>query len=308
MEPRLLTSQSVQRLFECTTLSGVFRTLTDMGFGTSSVAQGDFDALFDSEQQKLNSFLEEFNVDGALDSFLILKTSLDLKRILKAKYTSKPYPKLGGGGYMDEEALVRLAESDEPTEEEGADPILAAAVKAIKKLADGGKLTPRTIDCEIDRAAYSCIFAHLKSRDALIKEYFRCKVDFANICSYLRCRRLSLDEEFFKQGYIEGGKLDMYNIFGEDEKLRALIKGTIYESATLKALDGGEIHSFEAMADNALYKLVKEQREDMFSVAPILSYYLSRATEIKVAKLIVAGVKNGVSEDKIRERMRDLNA
>lgn len=61
-------------------------------------------------------------------------------------------------------------------------------------------------------------------------------------------------------------------------------------------------------SENALLKEWKDTDFDMFSIAPIVAYYLTKKTELKVVKLIVAGIKNHVDPQIIKERMRELYA
>ena len=77
----------------------------------------------------------------------------------------------------------------------------------------------------------------------------------------------------------------------------------------LKALDeGGKLVVFEAKTDDSLLKVWKSEKDDLYSIAPIVAFYMSRKTELKIAKLIVAGVKNRVAPQIIKERMRELYA
>ncbi len=46
----------------------------------------------------------------------------------------------------------------------------------------------------------------------------------------------------------------------------------------------------------------------MFSVAPILGYYLAKLNEIKVIRVVLVCIKNGVPEDQMKKRVRELYA
>ena len=90
--------------------------------------------------------------------------------------------------------------------------------------------------------------------------------------------------------------------------LKERCKRTAYEEIVTKAIDGGNIAAFEKEVDDELLKMWKIQKDDLFSVAPIVAYYLAKITQIRVVKLAVAGIKNGVEPEKIKERMRELYA
>ena len=87
--------------------------------------------------------------------------------------------------------------------------------------------------------------------------------------------------------------------------------GTFFCSEFLKitkVLSEGKIAEAEAMADNMQLKIFKDDRNDMFSVAPIAGFYLAKLTEIKSVKLILAAKKNGVDKQQLRVRLRELYA
>ena len=60
--------------------------------------------------------------------------------------------------------------------------------------------------------------------------------------------------------------------------------------------------------DNKLIKLIKAQKADMFTPAPILGYYLGKLSEIKVVRTLLTCKKNGVAPEEIRKRIRETYA
>lgn len=306
MEVSLFTAQSVARLLECTTTAQAFRTLLDMGYGAgSSINEGDFDALFACEEERAAVFLREFNVDGALDAFLAQYDFLNLKALFKSKVTGKAAVTAPNGlyeaenikGWLDQEGL-----SDAPQE-------LAQPISELKAL-ENGKISPHAVDCIVDKATYAFVFSAVKRGGKLMKEYFIRKADVMNLSAYLRCRRLGLSKTFFEEGFIKGGELDFLPEIYEagEETLKERCKRTAYFDSVARAVEEGNLVAFEVEWDNALLKLWKDRKDDMFDVSPIVAFYLARVTQIRVAKLAVAGIKNGVEQAKIKERMRDLYA
>lgn len=306
-ESTLLSSQSVGRLLDCTGVDSAFKTLVDMGFGSgASVTDGDFDALFSAEETRAVEFLKEFNVDGALDVFLAEYDFLNLKSAFKSSVTGKKAVHAPEGRYEFDEIkswVEQDSKSDVPEE-------FVKAVLDLKQLVSGGNVSPHKVDCIVDRAQYAYIFSSLKKSARLERRYFTLKADFANIGAFLRCKRLELPKAYFAEGFIEGGELgflpDIY-----DQSLDALkekCRRTDYEELVNKAVDEGNLVGYETAVDNLLFKLFKDEKDDMFGIAPTVAFYLAKVTQIRVCKLAVAGIKNGVDKDKIKERMRDLYA
>lgn len=304
LESKLLTRQSMQRLIDSPSTSVAFKTLLDMGFGLgASVAQGDFDALFALEEAKSVAAVKEFNVAGALDALLLQYDFLNLKFILKALASGKKAQDNGLEGTMTFDELKQLC--DEADDKLTGD--FGGAVKDVRALSAAYKATPRAIDIAIDRRMFACQLARAKEK--IVKDYLRIKIDGINLLSYLRAKRLGQDEAFFKEGYIDGGRIALKDVYdaGNEAALEAA-KGSEFFEPFKKSLDSRDAIGFEVAADNIALSYVSKQKDDMFSVAPILSYILQKQTELKAAKLIVAGIRNGVDPAVIKERLRDVNA
>lgn len=307
MESSLFSSQSLGRLLDCTSADSAFKALVDMGFGSgTSVDDGDFDALFGIEETRAVEFLREFNVDGALDAFLSEYDFLNLKAAFKSSITGRPAVKAPDGKYTFDEIASFISQdsrSDVPKE-------FFDAVVELKKLAQGDSVSPHKADCIVDKALYAHIFSLLKKGDKIAKSYFTIKVDAANVSAFLRCKRLGLPKAYFIEGFIEGGELDFLpSIYDASlDELKEKCRRTQYEAWIVRAIDEGNLVAFEVAVDNALLKMWKDEKNDLFSVAPIVAYYLSKVTQIRASKLAVAGIKNGVDPSKIKERIRELYA
>ena len=307
MEASLFSAQSVSRLLDCTTVDAAFKALADMGFGSgASVADGDFDALFLTEEARAVDFLKEFNVDGALDAFLAEYDFLNLKSAFKSSVTKKPAVKAPNGKYDFDEIkgwIEQDAKQDIPAH-------FVGAVNELKKLVLTDSVSPHKVDCIVDRALYEYIFSSLKKNAKTERKYFTIKADAANINAFLRCKRLGLSKAYFAEGFIEGGELDFLPSIYEQslDVLKEKCKRTYYGEWVAKAVDENNLVALEVTVDNALLKMWKDEKDDLFSVAPIVAYYLTKVTQIRVAKLAVAGIKNGVDQAKIKERIRELYA
>ncbi len=307
METSLFTAQSVQRLLDCTTTQTAFRALADMGFGAgASVGDGDFDALFAAEEEKAAEFLREFNVDGALDAFLAQYDFLNLKSLFKSSVTGKKTVAAPKGLYEVDE-IRSWIEQDRASD---APEFFADAIAQFKQLSVGGGVSPHAIDCIADKAMFDFVFANRKKTGRAVCEYFGRKADVANIGAFLRCKRLGLSKSYFEEGFVKGGELDFLpDIYDSPtDVLKEKCKRTKFEESVSAVVDDGNLVAFEVAQDNALLKMWKQEKDDLFSVAPIVAFYLTKITQIKVAKLAVAGIKNGVDKNKIKERMRELYA
>lgn len=307
-ESKLLTLQAEQRLFDAQNLPDALKVLVELGYGSGADADG-VDAIFEKEEENLLALLNEMNVDGALDAFYADNDFLNLKTALKAYAT-------GSKGVYLPSGLVKVEDIILAVETDDSSAVFAQMKSAIELakplIADEKGVDPRKIDCIVDKKAYEYKLKAAKKCGKTAKEYFERKIDFANVGSFFRCRKLHLPVDFFKEGFIDGGKVsvekyeEIYDL--PLDALCELYKGTHAEREVLSLVESGNIVAFEKESDDALLKIWKDEASDMFSVAPIVSYYLTKKTELKNVKLIVAGIKNKVPEKTIKERMRELYA
>lgn len=309
-ENKLLTQQAVQRLSECTTSHDAFKTLIEIGLGAGVAFEGDdFDRLFAYEEEQAVALLKEMNVDNALDAFLLECDYLNAKLVLKSMASGKSATFTKPSGVMDRDDLKTAITAGDlsalPTH-------MQAAVKQVQKLIFDGKASAHAIDCIMDKAMFAHQLAALPRSEKLAKKYFVTKIDLANFASFVRCKRLGLDWKFFEECFIDGASVslaDFEKLF--DAQLDALKESVKYgEYATIVAqlVDSQSLVAFEVASDNMLFSMWRECADDMFCAAPIISHYLARVTQVRVCKLIVAGIKNHVDNKLIRERMRDLYA
>lgn len=307
-ESKLLTLQAEQRLFDAQNLPDALKVLVELGYGSGADADG-VDAIFEKEEENLLALLNEMNADGALDAFYADNDFLNLKTALKAYAT-------GSKGVYLPSGLVKVEDIILAVETDDSSAVFAqmkSAIELAKPLIEDEKgVDPRKIDCIVDKKAYEYKLKAAKKCGKTAKEYFERKIDFANVGSFFRCRKLHLPVDFFKEGFIDGGKVSVekyekiYDL--PLDALCELYKGTHAEREVLSLVESGNIVAFEKESDDALLKIWKDEASDMFSVAPIVSYYLTKKTELKNVKLIVAGIKNKVPEKTIKERMRELYA
>lgn len=305
-ESKLLTQQGVQRLLDASDTREASRALAELGFGTDGE---NFDVVFKRAEDENIALLKEMNEGGALDAFLIESDYTNLKILLKAFVSGLKAETFAPDGLFEVGFLQNAIETGE----------VAALPKQMQEIIlktqealAGGQISAHKLDIDVDKTQYAHQLELCKKSGKVAKEYFEKRIDYLNISSFERARRLNLDQSFFEECFINGGKIvlttfqSVWELHGEE--LLKPFKETAYLE-DLKALDeGGKLVVFEAKTDDSLLKVWKSEKDDLYSIAPIVAFYMSRKTELKIAKLIVAGVKNRVAPQIIKERMRELYA
>ena len=85
------------------------------------------------------------------------------------------------------------------------------------------------------------------------------------------------------------------------------LKYTKYAQIAL-TIDSKSLVNFETAWDNYLLNIFKEEKQDVFSVAPLAGYYVAKKIEIKVVRMILILVKNKIDIEVIKQRLRDYYA
>lgn len=309
MEPKLMSSQQLQRLLECSSADEAFKLITELGYGAGLNSEfGDFEPIFLKEEQNAVDILRDCNVDGALDAFLLIYDYHNLKALLKAKIKGDAHPVLMPAGIYDPDTIKDGINGSALILREGMKKVL----DTIERLIAEDKASPHAIDYITDKEMYRDILASIRKSGKAAEKYFTMKIDFSNILSFIRCKRLDLDEKFFTESFIEGGELDrefFLSVFQSPiDSMLAKCKFTSYGDIATKFAEHGSVAAFEAEADDRLLRMWKTEAGDMFSAAPVISFYISKLTELKIVKLVVAGIKNNVDRALIKERMRELYA
>lgn len=305
-ESKLLTAQAVQRLLDVADAREASKALAELGFGTDGE---NFDVVFKRAEEENIALLKEMNEGGALDAFIVESDYVNLKILLKAYVSGAKAESFAPNGLFEVETLKEAIESGEISAL--AKQMQDIILKTQEDLASG-QVKAHTLDIAVDKAQFAHQLELCKKSGKVAKEYFEKRINYLNISSFERARRLGLDFAFFADCFIGGGTIPLsafeglWELHGEDF-LKPFKETEYYED--VKALDeGGKLVVFEAKTDDALLKVWKREKDDLYSIAPIVAFYMSRKTEIKIAKLIVAGVKNHVAPQIIKERMRELYA
>ncbi|MFA6867327.1 MAG: V-type ATPase subunit [Clostridia bacterium] len=310
-ELNLFTEERLHRMIEATTLNDAVRILIEVNYAGGMVVDSkDFYALLKEEERLTCDFVRSVAPENVgFECFFMRNDYHNIKSLLKAKYAKLEniddliLPD-GNMSYLELKERVATAKLD-------FNPFVEKAYKIIDKAFETGKGSPRIIDVEIDKAMYLDIQSKLLvNSDKYIKEYFVTLVDSINIASFVRVIKIGANFNFFLNNFIEGGFINAkrFEDFGMDiAKMVSGLSGTKYKDF-LDKLENDDLASFETAQDNYLLGIFATNKTDMFSVAPIVGYYLAKLNEIKVIRVVLVCKKNKVPTEELRKRVRNLYA
>lgn len=164
-------------------------------------------------------------------------------------------------------------------------------------------------DVIVDRAALEAVCrAGKDAKDDVIRDYAQSSVAVANIKIAVRSQKTAKSLEFIKSALAPCETLDVEALAraalkGQDA-IREYLAGTDYREGADALAESPS--AFERWCDNRVIRSIQPQKYNSFSVGPIIAYVLARENEIKTVRIILSGKLNGLSDDSIRERIREM--
>lgn len=307
----LFGEERLRRMVEATSLSEAVKILVEVNYGGGAVGKddNDFETILTAESALLEAYIQTTAPAGAgFELFRLKHDYHNLKALVKSSYSGiDPESMLEEGGLIDLGTLKDALSAEEFT----LNPYMSEALTSLGYHTEE-RPSPRRIDTVIDGAMFKEIKERVEKKGVApeVKEYFRLNADGVNLASYARSIKLRLDVKFFSEGYVEGGEYSLEALteaFDNEQKLRELLKNGVFEQYA-DMLISGEVTEFETARDNIMLNVFRVRKNDMFSVAPIMGYYLGKLNEIKVLRIVLVCVKNGVEKDEIEKRLRELYA
>lgn len=306
LEVSLFSASTIEQLIACKDLESCLRFLQDKGWGGNDVPM-DADAILTREREKIWETIGEMHVD--MDVFNVLSYTNwfhNLKAAVKEVCTGKSGANIfyEGTPIPKEEMLRIIREKDYKALPEN---MQAAAEEAVETLLHSGD--GQLCDIIIDRATMEAIKeAGRQSQDDIIRDYAESTVAVANIKIAVRSSKTAKSLDFMKRAMASCDSLNVDGLAraalaGMDSIIEYL-SGNGYLEGALALKESPS--AFERWCDNRIIQTIKPQKTNPFSIGPLVAYVIARENEIKTVRIILTCKQNGLSDDSIRERVREM--
>ena len=306
LEASLFSSSTIEQLLACKDEAACLRFLQEKGWGGTDTPQS-ADAIFTKEREKIWDNIRGMRVD--MDVFAVLSYPNmfhNLKAAIKAVYTGKEnLPVFYEDGLISKNDLLRILKD----RDYGALPKMmrAAAKEAMETLMHSGD--GQLCDVIIDRACMDAILeAGRSTNDSVIRDYAESTVAVTNIKVAVRAAKTGKTMEFMKRAMAPCESLNIEKLMtaalGGMESVVEYLEHNGYSEAALSLRDS--LSAFERWCDNRIIQTMKPQKMNPFSVGPLVAYVIARENEIKTVRIILTCKQNGLSEEAIRERIREM--
>jgi len=146
-----------------------------------------------------------------------------------------------------------------------------------------------------------------------IQDYFRQRIDLANLKLFLRCRYLQLPVGEFEQKFFLGGSLEKKlfteNYDSELEEFAQVIRFTPYLSVWKQGVDflisKESFVVLEREIESLLMNFLKIAKSITFGPEPVFAYGLAKKQELKLVRMVVAGKLLQVPSSILKERISE---
>lgn len=139
-------------------------------------------------------------------------------------------------------------------------------------------------------------------------------IDSTNVRTLLRVKKQGKGREFASEVLVTGGSISkdtLVAIINETpENIISKLSTSIYSDLIKEGVESyiatNSANLLEKLSDNYIMDLMKSGKLVTFGPERILSYIYAKETEIKIIRIIMVGKLNNITEEVIRERLRDI--
>lgn len=306
LEVSLFTKGTLEQLMACKTYEQALNLLVEKGWGYIDTLK-DADAIMAAERSKMWTNIREMGIP--METFAVLSypnVFHNLKTAIKEVYMDIKHDEFYFDGTVpsrDEmrdivrkKEFVRLPSS-----------MMAAAQEAYETIFRTGD--GQLCDVIIDQACLKAIKeAGQNSEEDIIQKYANTIVTVANIKIAVRCQKTHKPLEFMQRAMVSCSGIDVNQLAkaalaGFDQICEYLSSVGLSEAAEAIRVSPS---AFECWCDNYMMEMMRSQKYETFTVGPVVAYVLARENEIKTVGIILSGKLNGLSDESIRERIREM--
>ena len=302
-ELSLLNQQALDQLMACKTYKDCLHVLSDKGWDVSS---GNAEEILAAEREKTWNLMRELVEDlSVFDVFLYGNDFHNLKAAVKEICMDAKTPSIYfTNGTVDTHVLLKaIKDQDFARLPERMRAAAEEACKVLLQNHDG-----QMCDVIIDRAALEAVLeAGMDSDNEVLQKYAELTVASADIRIAVRAMRTGKTLEFLDRALAPCATLDVKKLS------RAAVSGmdAVLEYLALTPYAGAasalreSVSAFERWCDNLLIEQLRPQKYNPFTIAPIAAYLLARENEMKTVRILLSGKLNRLSDESVRERLRE---
>ena len=314
-ETRLLDRTKIERMIEAPSAEEALKILNETEYSnilSKAKRVNDYENILSYELKRVYELMYELcPVKDVVDLMSVKYRYHNLKVLLKGKFLSKDLSNLLIDlGIEDLKELKSIIDLDNFDDLKGY--TKKAVIEVLKDFEENKD--PQKIDIIVDRYMFDEMKDIKKKLDyKFTDKLVLATIDLTNIRTLIRLKKQGQGREFAAKVLISGGAIDkdtLISIINETpENIITKLSTTIYSDIIKEGIESfkesNSASLLEKLSDNYIMDLMKGARLVTFGPDRILSYIYAKETEIKIIRIIMVGKLNNISQEVIRERLRD---
>lgn len=315
IERKLLDKGKLDRMVEAKSPEEALKVLQEADYGnlgSDSANIYEYENLLGEEYKKVYNLLKEIAPEpDVFDLFLISNDYHNLKVLLKAEFSGQD-----DNGLLIESGSIPSGKLKTMIRDRNMSSMPAIMKKAVEECIEtyNKTLDPQVIDIILDKAIFKQMKdTSIKSENKFIKDLVTLFIDLANIKVFLRVKALNKSFDFLQKILIPEGSINI-KLFIEnlDNPLDSIIDALQFTSIGPYLQEGienfkitGTLTKFEKLSDNSIMDYVKKSKYVSLGIEPLVGYLMAKEMEIKNARIVMVGKINNISNEVIKERLRE---
>lgn len=306
LENKLLSKTDIEALILASDFGTASRILRDKGYSDKEITSQNLDDILNENLKKARAeAIWASPKDNILNIFLYKNDFHNLKAVLKSISSGNKNLKrfLLTPTTIDVEKITEaIANLDFSGLPEHIKEVAETAFDILNRLNDGA-----LADSLIDKA---CMDYMLKEAQKTKNEFLIGLIRLENTMSDLkiaeRSAKMMKDREFLENALSQKSDIDRDGLIlaaVSDAVSEFLEKGGKKEAS--EALKSG-LSEFEKFADNSINEYIEKAKLITFGVEPVIAYIHRKQQEAGIIRVILNAKQNGINEEEIRARLRDI--
>ncbi|MFA5561437.1 MAG: V-type ATPase subunit [Eubacteriales bacterium] len=308
LENKMLQKSDFEALLSASSLEEAWRILSDKGYGHGKTGQPlDTETLLKEELLFVwGEVKDACPEDAPIDIWLYRNDFHNLKAILKAVVSGAAYESLmmAPCTVPPDELYRAVAEGKIESLPEMLRGPAAEAYEFLVRDNDG-----RRAEIVLDKALFSVMNrAAVASQNAFLMDWADLNAALLNMKIALRGAHSGTGREFLRDAMPDCRRMDADELAGAATQgipaVLALFRQRGFEEAAEAA--GESISAFEKWCDNELIRSLQPARTKTFGFEPVWGFLVGKQFELHSVRMILSGIRGGLSAGVLRERLRDL--
>ncbi|WP_417030096.1 V0D/AC39 family V-type ATPase subunit [Blautia hydrogenotrophica] len=305
-ETTLFSQATINQLMACKDEAQCLQFLIDKGWGDMDTPVN-AEAILTREREKTWELMRELVDDMSVFDVLTYSNLFhNLKAAIKEVATEEKNPNIffNDCAISGEEMMEIISEKNFSKLPKSMSRVAEEAYETFLHTRDG-----QLCDIMVDKAALEAIYEAGKRSDAeIIRDYAESTVAVADIKIAVRSQKTAKTMEFMKRAMAECDSISVDQLsraaLSGMDAIQEYLSGTVYAEGAQALAESAS--AFERWCDNRIIQTIHPQLYNPFTIGPLVAYILARENEIKTVRIILTGKLNQLSDEFIRERIREM--